>query len=126
VFKDSKHPKQAAEFSAWLNTNQQSATALITKGGLYPADIQGEAQPVLNSPVSFYGGQNIWKVFSQGASQVNTNFQWEPLMSSTFTELGDALTTALTGTGTLQSALDTTQSQTISAMQQQGFSVKAG
>jgi multiple sugar transport system substrate-binding protein len=126
VFKDSKHPKQAAEFAAWLNTNQQSITTLITKGGLYPADIQGESQPVLNSPVAFYGGQNIWKVFSQGASQVNTNFEWGPIMSTTFTELGDAFTTASTGNGTLQSALAKTQSQTISAMHQQGFSVKAG
>jgi len=96
------------------------------KGGLDPADIQRKAQPVLNSPVAFYGGQNIWKVFSQGASRVNTNFQWGPLMSSTFTELADAFTAASTGTGTLRSALDATQFNAMLALQQQGFSVKAG
>ncbi len=126
VFKDSKHPAQAAQFAAWLNTNQQSVSDLITKGGLYPADVQGESQPVFNSPVPFYGNENIWKVFSQSAAEVNTNFQWGPVIATTFTELGDAFTKVTAGSGTLSSALADTQSQTISAMKQQGFSVSAG
>ena len=125
VFKDSKHPKQAAEFAAWLNTDQQSIQSLITKGGLYPADAQGEKQPAANSPVAFYGGQNIWQVFAQGATEVNTNFRWGPIMSTTFTQLGDAFSKAAAGSGTLSSALSDTQSQTLSTMKQQGFSVKA-
>ena len=126
VFKDSKHPQQAAEFAAWLNSNQQSITTLITQGGLYPADTQGQAQPIFNSTVPFYGNENVWKVFSTGASEVNTSFQWGPVISSTFTELGDNFTKATSGSGTLSTALAQTQSQTISAMKQQGFSVKAG
>ena len=126
VFKDSKHPRQAAEFAAWLNTNPQSVNALLTKGGLYPADIQGQKEPADNSPVAFYGNQNIWKVFIQGAAQVNTNFRWGPIMSTTFTQLGDAFAKATAGSGTLSSALSATQSQTLSTMKQQGFSVKAG
>ena len=126
VFKDSKHPQQAAEFAAWLNSNQQSVTNLITKGGLYPADIKGQSQPIFSSPVAFYGNENIWKVFSQGASEVNNNFKWGPVISSTFTELGDNFTKATAGSGTLSAALAQTQSQTIAAMKQQGFSVTAG
>ncbi len=34
VFKDSKHPAQAAVFAEWLNTNQPSITKLINAGGL--------------------------------------------------------------------------------------------
>ena len=41
-------------------------TGLITKGGLYPADLAGQQQPAANSPVAFYGGQNIWQVFEAG------------------------------------------------------------
>ena len=48
------------QFAEWLNTNPQSITGLITKGGLYPADLAGQKQPAANSPVAFYGGQNIW------------------------------------------------------------------
>lgn len=126
VFKDTKHPAQAAAFAEWLNTDQASITTLITKGGLYPADLEGEKQPAADSPVAFYGGQNIWNVFRSGAKLVNTNFRWGPIMSTTFTQLGDAFSAAAAGKGTLASALQSTQAETLTTMKQQGFSVEAG
>ena len=126
VFKDSKHPAQAAEFAEWLNTNQSSITGLITQGGLYPADLQGEQQPAANSPVAFYGGQNIWQVFEADGKLVNTSFQWGPIMSTTFTQMADGFGSATSGSSTLNQVLSSTQSQTINSMKQQGFSVKAG
>jgi multiple sugar transport system substrate-binding protein len=126
VFKDSKHPAQAAEFAEWLNTNQQSITGLITGGGLYPADLQGEQQPAANSPVAFYGGQNIWQVFEAGGKLVNTSFQWGPIMSTTFTQMQDGFGSATSGSSTLSQVLASTQTQTINSMKQQGFSVTAG
>ena len=126
VFKDSKHPAQAAQFARWLNTNPQSITGLITKGGLYPADLAGQKQPAANSPVAFYGGQNIWKVFQANGQLVNTSFQWGPIMSTTFTQMADGFGKATSGSGTLSQVLALTQSQTTSTMKKQGFSVKAG
>lgn len=126
VFKDSKYPAQAAEFAEWLNSNQQSITGLITQGGLYPADLVGEKQPAANSPVAFYGGQNIWQVFETGGKLVNSSFQWGPIMSTTFTQMADGFGKATSGSGTLAQALTSTQSQTVSTMQSQGFSVKSG
>jgi multiple sugar transport system substrate-binding protein len=126
VFKDSKHPAQAAQFAEWLNTNQQSLTGLITKGGLYPADLAGQQQPAANSPVPFYGGQNIWQVFRANGALVNTSFQWGPIMNTTFTQLADGFGKATGGSSTISQALAATQSQTISTMKQQGFSVKSG
>jgi multiple sugar transport system substrate-binding protein len=126
VFKDSKHPAQAAQFAEWLNTNQQSITGLITKGGLYPADVAGQQQPAANSPVAFYGGQNIWQVFQAGGKLVNTTFQWGPIMSTTFTQMQDGFGNATSGKSTLNQVLTSTQSQTVSSMKQQGFSVKSG
>jgi multiple sugar transport system substrate-binding protein len=126
VFKDSKHPAQAAEFAEWLNTNQQSITGLITGGGLYPADLAGEQLPAANSPVAFYGGQNIWQVFEAGGKLVNTSFRWGPIMSTTFTQMQDGFGSATSGSSTLTQVLASTQSQTINAMKQQGFSVKQG
>ncbi|MGC8464295.1 MAG: ABC transporter substrate-binding protein [Acidimicrobiales bacterium] len=126
VFKDSKHPAQAAQFAEWLNTNQQSITSLITKGGLYPANIKGQSQKAANSPVAFYGNQNIYKVFKAGSKIVNTNFLWGPIMDTTLTEMSDGLSKASAGKGTLQAAINSTQSQTLNAMKSQGFSVTAG
>jgi multiple sugar transport system substrate-binding protein len=126
VFKNSQHPAQATQFAEWLNTSQQSITSLITKGGLYPADLAGQQQPAANSPVAFYGGQNIWKVFQANGRLVNTSFQWGPIMSTTFTQMADGFGKVTGGSVTLSQVLAATQSQTISAMKQQGFSVKAG
>ena len=126
VFKDSKHPAQAAQFAEWLNTNQSSITGLITQGGLYPADLAGEQQPAANSPVAFYGGQNIWQVFEAGGKLVITSFQWGPIMSTTFTQMEDGFGSATGGSSTLNQVLSSTQSQTIGSMKQQGFSVKSG
>ena len=109
-----------------LNTNQQSITGLITKGGLYPADLAGQKLPAANSPVAFYGDQNIWQVFRANGQLVNTSFQWGPIMNTTFTQMADGFGKAAGGSTTLTQALTATQSQTISTMKQQGFSVKAG
>jgi len=126
VFKDSKHPAQAAQFAEWLNTNPQSITGLITKGGLYPADLAGQKQPAANSPVPFYGGQNIWQVFQANGKLVNTSFQWGPIMNTTFTQMADGFGKATGGSETLAQVLASTQSQTVSTMKSQGFSVKSG
>jgi multiple sugar transport system substrate-binding protein len=126
VLKDSKHPAQAAQFAEWLNTNPASITGLITQGGLYPADLAGEQQPAANSPVAFYGGQNIWQVFQADGKLVNTSFQWGPIMSTTFTQMQDGFGNVSTGSSTLGQVLASTQSQTMNSMKQQGFSVKAG
>jgi multiple sugar transport system substrate-binding protein len=126
VFKDSKHPAQAAQFAEWLNTNAQSITGLITKGGLFPADLAGEKQPAANSPVPFYGGQNIWQVFQADGKLVNTTFQWGPIMNTTFTQMSDGFGKATGGSETLAQVLASTQSQTIATMKSQGFSVKPG
>jgi multiple sugar transport system substrate-binding protein len=126
VFTGSKHPAQAAQFAEWLNTSASSITGLITKGGLYPADLAGQQQPAANSPVAFYGGQNIWSVFASDGKLVNTTFQWGPIMSTTFTQMADGFGNVSSGSSTLAQVLASTQSQTLSSMQKQGFSVKAG
>jgi multiple sugar transport system substrate-binding protein len=126
VFKDSQHPAQAEQFAEWLNTSQQSIAGLITNGGLYPADLAGQQLPAANSPVAFYGGQNIWSVFRANGQLVNTSFQWGPIMSTTFTQLSDGFGKAAAGSGTLAQMLTATQSQTVAAMKTQGFSDTSG
>ncbi|MGC8627807.1 MAG: ABC transporter substrate-binding protein [Acidimicrobiales bacterium] len=125
VFKDTKYPQQATDFAEWLNTNPASITGLITKGGLYPADIAGQGQKVLDQGVLFYGGQNIWAVFRANSRLVNTNFQWGPIMSTTFTDMQDGFGNLSNGSTTISKVLDQAQSATISAMKSQGLSVKA-
>ena len=43
VMAASKHQQAAAQFAAWLNTDPTATAALVSDGGIYPADIAAEA-----------------------------------------------------------------------------------
>jgi multiple sugar transport system substrate-binding protein len=123
VFKSSKHPKEAAEFAIWLNTNAQSLEDMITGQGIYPAYQPELDASILNQPQAFFGNQNIFSVFKQATTQVNPNFQWGPTMNQVNTDMGDDFANAINGKGTLVSQLDTVEQQTVTFMKRQGFSV---
>lgn len=124
VFKDTKHPKEAAEFAQWLNTNSDSVNKMVNGAALYPALTSALSSPTVNSPQPYYGNQVVNQVFQQVSTQVDTNFQWGPTMDQVFTDLGDNFTNVINGQGTFSSALDSLQSSTVANMQKQGFSVQ--
>jgi len=126
VFKDTKHPQQAAEFAMWLNTNLGSWKTLISAGGLYPAEIQAQKLPEVNSGMSFFGGQNIFTIFRQSAAKTDPDWTWGPVMSQTFTQMADGFAKSVTGGPSLGAVLQSVQSQTLALMKSQGFSVRAG
>jgi X-X-X-Leu-X-X-Gly heptad repeat protein len=47
-------------------------------------------------------------------------------MNTTFTQMQDGFGKATSGSGTLSQVMSSTQSQTISTMKKQGFSVQSG
>ena len=123
VFKTTKHPKEATEFAEWLNTNQQSLDEMIKINSSYPALQSALDSPLVNAPQPFFGNQVLGSVFKQASAQVNANFQWGPTMNQVYTDMGDDFANAINGKGTLVSQLNTAQQQTVSFMQEQGFSV---
>ncbi len=123
VFKDSKYPQQAAEFAQWLNTNSQSVQDMVQGAQLYPALQSALTSSYINQPSAFYGGQNIYQVFQTVSSNVDVNFQWGPTMNQVFQDMSDSFSNVTNGQGTLNSALNSLQSGTVTYMQQQGFSV---
>jgi multiple sugar transport system substrate-binding protein len=125
VFKSSKHPKEAAEFAMWLNTNQQSIDAMIKGASIFPADAAEDSSSLLTSPVAFYGNQTIFQLFKQASAEVNVNFQWGPTIDQVYSDMGDNFTNVINGKGTLNEALNTLQQSTVSFMQKQGFSVSS-
>lgn len=126
VFKNSKHPAEAAKFAAWA-FGDPSALALNNKnGGQYPASTVGQQQvPALTKPDSFFGGQLIWKQFSTAAGEVNNDWQWGPTMTQTYEDLRNGLSRAVQGSGTISDALKAAQDKTITAMKSQGIQVGA-
>jgi multiple sugar transport system substrate-binding protein len=122
VFKDSKHPQQAAEFAQWISGNEQSAETEFSNGA-YPALLTSLSSSTINSPVPFFSNQVINTVFQKGATEVNENFVWGPTMDQVYSDLGNNFANAVNGQGTLSSALNATQLSTTTFMKSQGFSV---
>lgn len=123
VFKATKHPKEATEFAIWLNTNLDSWKSGLYKGGGLPCTQAALAIPQFHQADPYFSNQDPNTVFIQGNSQVNPNFVWGPTMQQVVTDGGDDFANVVAGQGTLSSALDQLQTQTVAAMKQQGFSV---
>ena len=123
VFSSSEHPLEATKFALWLNTDPVSQAILNKEGGLYPATNAGLDLPALSGPSEFYGGQKIFDVFKEASGQVDTTFQWGPIMTTTYTQLADGFGPVLNGNGTFGAVIDKVQGQTTDAITQQGLSV---
>jgi multiple sugar transport system substrate-binding protein len=123
VFKSSKHPKEAAQFAIWLNTNQQSLDEMIKGNNIYPAYQPALNSPLVNGPQPFFGNQAIGPLFKDASAHVNVNFQWGPTINQVYTDMGDNFANSVNGRGTLTDALNAVQQSTVTFMKRQGFSV---
>ena len=123
VFKGTDHLYEAAKFALWLNTSDEALTALNESANNYPATTAGLELPSLQKGVDFYGGQKIYDVFAEAASQVNPDFVWGPTMTQTYADVSDGFQKAVTGNGTLLDALKSAQESTISTLKSQSIPV---
>ncbi|KQO96782.1 ABC transporter substrate-binding protein [Leifsonia sp. Leaf264] len=124
VFKGTDHLYEASKFALWLNTSDESLTLLNKSANIYPATTEGLKLPSLQEGVEFYGGQKIYDVFADAATQVNPDFVWGPTMTQTYADVSDGFKAAVTGDGTLFDALTDGQKSTIDAMKAQSIPVK--
>ncbi|WP_029254005.1 ABC transporter substrate-binding protein [Paraoerskovia marina] len=123
VLKGSEHPYEAAQFALWLNTSEESLTALNKGGGLYPATTAGLELPALKEGLDFYGGEAIFDVFAEAAAATDPNFVWGPTMAQTYNDVADGFGSALGGQGTLLDALGAGQEATVSTLESQSIPV---
>lgn len=124
VFKGSKHPAEAAKFAVWAESSPEANALSNKNGGQFPATTAGETDlPALKAPYPYFGGQVIWPFFQDAAKGVNPDFQWGPTMTQTYADLGNGLSAAVNGNGTLTDALKTAQQKTISTLKSQSIQV---
>lgn len=124
VFKGSKHPAEAAKFAVWAESSPEANALSNKNGGQFPATTSGETDlPALKAPYPYFGGQVIWPVFQQAAKGVDPNFLWGPTMTQTYADLGNGLSAAVNGKGTLTDALKAAQTKTISTLKSQSIQV---
>lgn len=126
VMKASTHPKEAAEFLEWLNTDPKPTLELTNpdKAGLFPV-----TQATLSNtqwsdvPYDYWSGQAIHQVMAQAAQQVNPNFGWSPFTSFVYSTYADDLTQVRAGKMTFEQLMQDLQSKSVDYAKQQGFTV---
>ncbi len=124
VFKGSKHPAEAAKFASWAFGHVDALALNNQNGGQFPATVEGQTKlPALNQPYAYFGNQVVWEVFQKAATQVDPKWQWGPTMTQTFADLGNGLSAAVNGQGTIADALKQSQDKTLNTMKSQGIAV---
>lgn len=124
VLKGSEHLYEATKFALWLNTSDEALTALAEAANLYPATTAGLELPVYAEGVEFYGGQKIYDVFADAATQVSPDFAWGPTMTQTYSDVSDGFKAAVSGSGTLLDAIEKGQTATVDALKAASIPVK--
>ena len=124
VMAASKHQQDAAEFVAWLNTSAAGTAALVSQGGIYPADSAAEA--AIGSAPSYFSNQpNFWSLAKDYASQA-ADVTWGPDVNVAYSEFTTAFGSAATSKSSFLSPLSSVQSAVVSDMKKSGFTVAAG
>ena len=121
VMAASKNKQAAAQFAAWLNTDPAATAALVSDGGIYPADTAAEA--ALSTAPSYFSNQpSFWTLAKQYAAQAS-NVTWGPDVNVAYTEFQAAFGGAANSKGSFLSPLTAVQSAVVNDMKKSGFTV---
>ena len=124
VFSQSKHPKEAAEFSEWLTATNQSWNIVKTPpSSLFPTylpTLQSSSFKSLTYPIS--GSSQPNQVFSAGALTIPQT-PWPPFMTQLINQEPTTFGGVMNGKETLQQAFSALQQQEVAYAKAQGFNV---
>lgn len=116
-----KTPREAEQFAVFLSTDPKVVSTGITVGGLYPASISGQDNPLLAAGDPYFGGEKVADVYKASAAQIPTTWTNGPTYQQVETDF-----TADLGQGTYQDAVTKVQASTVAAIKQLGLSVTGG
>ena len=127
VFTQSKHPKEAAEFSEWLTSTDQSWNIVKTPpSSLFPTylpTLTSSSFTSLTYPVS--GSSQPNQVFSAAAQNIPQT-PWPPFMTQALTQANTTFGGVLSGKETMQQAFASFQTAEVNYAKAQGFTVSTG
>lgn len=124
VTKNCKYPEQAAKFITWLNTDPDSLSILIEKGGLFPAAKAGFENEAMTKPSDYWGGQVVSEEFIKAANNVKEGAMGGPLEGTGHTALQDEFGKVANGKETFKDALKNTSDALKKAISDKGLNVK--
>lgn len=124
VFKQSKHPAEAAKFAEWLTATDASWNIVKTPpSSLFPTYtplLQSDSFKKLTYPVSGKSHPNV--VFAESAKHL-APIQWPPFMPQALSQAATTFGRVETGKSTVPQAFQTFQGQMVKYAKAQGFKV---
>jgi multiple sugar transport system substrate-binding protein len=125
VTRQSKSPEAAAAFAMFLNHDSESSMMMASKQFLFPPLKKTLSDPAfIGLTPSFYGGQQVNKLFAQISSTVAVDFQWSPFNDYVTSTNNQIFGGALNSKGDLNAALTKWQATLVKYAKAQGFTVK--
>ncbi|WP_373233044.1 ABC transporter substrate-binding protein [Cohnella sp.] len=70
----SKNTDAAYSFMEYFSTNEEVQVKAMDKFGLFPSLLSAYSNPLFQEDVPFFGGQKIWKLFSEEMSSIPTPY----------------------------------------------------
>jgi multiple sugar transport system substrate-binding protein len=119
----SKHIAQAAQFAIWLNTDPAATSALVTNGGIYPADSAAQSGPALAQPPDFFSNQPDFYPLAKQIAATAVGVTWGPNVNVTYATYKDAFAAAITNKTAFSGAVDQMETDTVNDMKKNGFTV---
>jgi multiple sugar transport system substrate-binding protein len=126
VMADSKHKQAAAEFTAWLNTNESAVSALVTDGGIYPADHAAQTGGALAKAPAYFSDQPGFYTLASQIAAGTAGPTWGPDVNVAYSEFTDAFGPAVTAKASFLAPLTKLQQTVVSDMKKSGFTVTSG
>ncbi|MFD0257329.1 ABC transporter substrate-binding protein [Kitasatospora indigofera] len=125
VSKDSKKAKAAVEFSTWATTTEEGIQARIASGTSSAFPAAPALVPVAKKAfdTAFYGGQDIYAVYSAAATSIRPDWTWGPAMGVTNTSLKDAFGKVAGKADTIEAAVSGAQKATVAELKNRGLQV---
>ncbi len=123
VMAKSKNQAAATQFAIWLNTDPTATAALVTQGGLYPADADAQTGPALQQPPAFFSQQTNFYPQAKAIAATAAGFTWGPDVTVTYSAYTDDFGKAITQKSPFGAALDQMQATTVADMQNSGFTL---
>ncbi|GHS87988.1 sugar ABC transporter substrate-binding protein [Actinomycetota bacterium] len=119
----SKHPKEAAEFAAFINSSQEGADVQL-ETGQYPASLLGQQTATSSPPPQLMPQQtDFWQLASTIAADTIPNISWGPNVNVASSAFQDAMAKAVENGTPLRDALTETQQVVVDDMKTTGFTV---
>ncbi|GAA4684689.1 ABC transporter substrate-binding protein [Frondihabitans cladoniiphilus] len=124
VLANSKHPREALEFTVWMTTTKEGIDALIKYCGIGWSPASDFIGTTREQPSTFFSGQNYnEEVFVPATKQQNADWSWWPVTQQSFNILSDGFRKKGSG-GTLVDAVVSAEKQIMTVFQNKGLSIR--